>query len=168
MFRFELGEDKIRIPVDVDFDNLKKRFENSKHFSRFEEIKASKKFKKKYENYLKDYQKIVMDIDEFSEEEKEQLSSTDNVWNYFYGNALCNLYSIALERYLADEIPLEESLEELQIEEFYIKIFAEMLLKYLDYIQSRVRNIQMINWLKKDNKKPNEFGNDGGISSILN
>lgn len=168
MFRFSLGEDKIRIPVDADFEVLKKRFESSKHFKQFEEIKASKKFKQKYEEYLKDYQKIVSDIDEFSKSEKEQLSSTDNVWNYFYGNALCNLYSIALERYLAEEIPLEESMEEMQTEEFYIKIFAEMLLQYLDYIKARVRNIQMLNWLKKGNKKPDEFGNDGGISSILN
>lgn len=150
MPRFTIKDNNIKIPVDVDFKALKKKFESSEHFKRFEEIKSTKQFTKMYQDCYEKYRKVIMSVNELSAKEKAELCDTDNMWNCFYANALCNLYSIALERLLAEETPLEKSLQELQTVQFYITIFAQMLVSYVEHVQARSRNLQMINHLKKD------------------
>ena len=100
MSKFTIKDNNIKIPVDVDFNALKKKFENSEHFKRFEEIKSTKQFTQMYQDCFEKYQKVVMSVKEISAKEKAELCDIDNIWNCFYANALCNLYSIALERYL--------------------------------------------------------------------
>lgn len=150
MSKFTIKDNNIKIPVDVDFNALKKKFENSEHFKRFEEIKSTKQFSQMYQDCFEKYQKVVMSVKELSAKEKAELCDIDNIWNCFYANALCNLYSIALERYLAEETPLEKSLQEVQTVQFYITLFAQMLISYVEHLQARSRNIQIINHLKKE------------------
>lgn len=113
--------------LDMKMENLKKRFEGTKAYERFQKIVVEKEVQKICDELMEAYQVQMNACERIPKAIRDELCDREFFQEEFYEYLLCRAYALAFTRYIDAGKAIEESLEEIVSRDFIVEVFAATL-----------------------------------------